>query len=597
MPVRAIRGSYSMVYDLSVKIKNDLIKNNFLPILNFRKIVRIGIESTLWLLSSIIASLIRYDGLILKDNYNEVLFLGILGSIVYFLFNIFFAVYKIQLMKASFEETLRISLSILFTTLTIFAIRIGFDFPNLPRLTSILCGIISLILQIIFRIIISGRLNRKIFRNTTGIRTLVYGSGITAQQVVDQMLYQSDIYHPIGFLDDDKNKSNFMFRGRKVLGTIDNLEEVVISENPEILVVAIASISLAALISLEQKCKDLKISIRIIPNALEIMRKNLKLSDISELSIEDILGRQQIDYDNADLVDFLNGKRILITGAGGSIGSEIARQIASINASNLFLLDRNENSLLDLCLSINNDGLFINNNIILCDIRDSETVSKVISELKPDVVFHAAALKHLVLLENFPEEAHKTNVLATKNLINCCLENNVKYFINISTDKAAEPISQLGKSKYICERIIAGIDVIDKKYISVRFGNVVGSNGSFLNTFRQQIKNGGPLTVTHKEVTRYFMTIEEAVYLVLKSVLVGKCGETLILDMGNPVKINDVAKKMIADSGKEIEIKYTGLRPGEKLNEILVGRNEIVYYGENRNIRHTKVPAYNETIK
>ena len=586
-----------MVYDLRVKTRISVIQNNVFPILTFRKIIRIGIESILWLFSSIIASLIRYDGLILKNNYNEVLFLGILGSVVYLLFNIIFAVYKTQLMKASFEETLRISLSILFTTLTLFTIRVSFDFPNLPRLTPILCGIISLILQIILRIIISGRLNRKIFKRNTGIKTLIYGSGITAQQVVDQMLYKSDIYLPIGFLDDDENKSNFMFRGRKVLGTIDNLEEIVVNKNPEILVVAITSISSASLISLEQRCKDLNITIRIIPNALEIMRKNLKLSDISELSIEDILGRQQINYDNADLIGFLNNKTILITGAGGSIGSEIARQIAQISTSNLFLLDRNENSLLDLCLSINNDGLFINNNIVLCDIRDSETVSKLVSELKPDIVFHAAALKHLVLLENFPEEAHKTNVIATKNLINCCLENNVQYFINISTDKAAEPISQLGKSKYLCERIIAGIDVIDKKYISVRFGNVVGSNGSFLNTFRQQIKNGGPLTVTHQEVTRYFMTIEEAVYLVLKSVLVGKCGETLILDMGDPVKINDVAKKMIADSGREIEIKYTGLRPGEKLNEILVGKNEIVYYGDNKNIRHTKVPAYNESIK
>jgi dTDP-glucose 4,6-dehydratase len=580
-----------------MKTIKSLLKENIIPILNFRKLVRMSIESFLWITSAMIASLIRYDGLIIKENFDEVLFLGLLGSFVYFIYNIVFAVYKNQLMRASFEEALRISISIIFTTLTLFAIRIIYGFPNLPRLTPVLCGIISLLLQIVFRIIISGKLNRKIFKKSFGIKTLIYGSGITAQQVVDQMLYRSDIYYPIGFLDDDKNKINFMFRGRKVLGTIDDLEEVVLSKKPEILVVAIASIGSAALISLEQKCKNLKISIRIIPNALEIMRKNLKLSDISELSIEDILGRQQIDFDNADLVDFLNSKRILITGAGGSIGSEIARQIASINASSLYLLDRNENSLLDLCLTINNDGLFIDNNIILCDIRDSDTVSKVISELKPDIVFHAAALKHLVLLEKFPEEALKTNVLATKNLINCCLENGVAYFINISTDKAAEPISQLGKSKYLCERIIAGIKENDKKYISVRFGNVVGSNGSFLNTFRHQIKNGGPVTVTHQDATRYFMTIEESVYLVLKSVLVGKCGETLILDMGDPVKINDVAKKMIADSGKEIEIKHTGLRPGEKLNEILVGKNEIVYFGENRNIRHTRVPAYVETIK
>jgi len=572
-----------------VKETCNITKYNSLSYLNFRKIIRVCVESLLWILASIIANLIRYDGLIPKDKYITVLFLGILGSFVYFINNIIFAVYKTQLVKASLEEALRIGLSISFTTLALFFIRIWFEFPYLPRLTPVLCGIASLILQLSFRILLSGRINKKLFFQTGGIRALIYGSSITAQQVVDQMLYRSSNFVPIGFLDDDKNKSNFMFRGRKVLGTIDDLEEIANSLRPEILVVAIAGISSANLIYLEQRCNSLNISIRVIPNTIEIMEKNLKLSDISEPSIEDILGRQQIQYEKDDLIDFLKNKRILITGAGGSIGSEIARQINSIVPSDLFLLDRDENSLLNLCLSINNDGLFDNDNIILCDIRDSVSVSKIINQLKPDIVFHAAALKHLVLLEKFPDEAYKTNVLATKNLIDSCLKNNVKYFINVSTDKAAEPISQLGKSKYLCERIISGVNAIDKKYISVRFGNVVGSNGSFLNTFRQQIRNGGPITITHQEVSRYFMTIEEAVYLVLKSILVGKCGETLILDMGEPIKINDVAKKMIADSGKNIKIKYTGLRSGEKLNEILIGQNETSYYGENKNIRHTKV--------
>jgi dTDP-glucose 4,6-dehydratase len=460
----------------------------------------------------------------------------------------------------------------------------------------LLCGLVSLILQIGLRIIISGRLSRKLFHQATGIKTLIYGSGITGQQIVDQMLYQRDAYDPIGFLDDNCHKSNFMFRGRKVLGTIDNLEEIIRSRKPEILIVAITSISPASLINIEQRCKNLNISIRIIPNSIEILKKNLKLSDISDLSIDKILGRQQINYDKKDIVSFFGNKRILITGAGGSIGSELAKQISDINIANLYLVDRNENSLLELCLRINNDGLFNNNNIILCDIRDSDFISKIIEDLKPDVVFHAAALKHLVLLEKFPDEAFKTNVLATKNLIDCCLESGVKYFINISTDKAADPISELGKSKYLSERFISRVNDNDKKYISVRFGNVVGSNGSFLNTFHQQIKNGGPVTVTHREVSRYFMTIEEAVYLVLKSVLVGKCGETLILDMGEPVKISDVAKVMIADSGKKIEIKYTGIRPGEKLNEVLIGKNETTYFGDNNNILHTKVPAFTEKI-
>jgi dTDP-glucose 4,6-dehydratase len=322
----------------------------------------------------------------------------------------------------------------------------------------------------------------------------------------------------------------------------------------------------------------------------------LNLEDIYDPSIEDILGRQQLKYDKLDLISFFTDKKILITGAGGSIGSEIARQISKINISGLYLLDRNENALLDLTLSINGDGLFNNTNVILCDIRDARALEKTISDLKPDVVFHAAALKHLVLLERFPEEANKTNVLATKNLIDSCLNSGVKYFINISTDKAADPVSQLGISKYTCERFISNINSVDKKYISVRFGNVIGSNGSFLNTFRKQIFNGGPITVTHPEVTRYFMTIEEAVYLVLKSILVGECGETLILDMGDPVKILDVANKMIADSGKDIEIIFTGLRNGERLHEVLIGRKENIYHGENHFIKHTRVPPLNESL-
>jgi dTDP-glucose 4,6-dehydratase len=226
----------------------------------------------------------------------------------------------------------------------------------------------------------------------------------------------------------------------------------------------------------------------------------------------------------------------------------------------------------------------------LCDIRDKLRVQEVISELKPNIVFHAAALKHLALLEKFPSEAYKTNVISTKNLIEVCLQNSVKYFINISTDKAVEPVSELGKTKYLSERIISGVDSSEKIYISVRFGNVVGSNGSFLNTFREQIKFGGPVTVTHPEVTRYFMSIEEAVYLVLQATLVAKCGETLILDMGEPVSINDVAQKLIADSGIPIEIEYTGLRKGEKLHEKLTSSSEIVYSGGHQNILHTKVP-------
>jgi dTDP-glucose 4,6-dehydratase len=572
------------------------VKNNLLPVFKFRKIQRIALEATLWVIASLLASFFQTNGYIDANRLQSSLALGVSGATIYFVTNVFFAVYKTQLLRASFEETLRIAFSVFVATFFLFSIDIFFDITSEIRSASILTGLISLILQLALRVMMSGRMHFQLFEKNLGIKTLVYGSGITGQQIVDQMLFRSNLYDPIGFLDDNLSKNNFMFKGRKVLGTIRDLERIVRLHKPEILVVAITNISSVNLINLEGQCKNLQISLRIIPNAIQIMENKLKLTDISDLSIENILGRQQITYDKEDLTSFFVDKKILITGAGGSIGSEIARQISKINISNLFLLDRNENSLLDLSLSINEDGLFSNNNMILCDIRDSESMSKLIENLKPDVVFHAAALKHLVLLEKYPQEAHKTNILATKNLIDACFANGVKHFINISTDKAAEPISQLGLSKYTCERFVSNISSEDYKYISVRFGNVVGSNGSFLNTFREQIRKGGPITVTHPEVSRYFMTIEEAVYLVLKSTLVGKCGETLILDMGEPVKILDVAKKMIADSGKDIQISFTGLRKGEKLKEVLIAQDENYYYGENRYIRHTKVPPLSEGL-
>ena len=571
-------------------------KNNLLPILGFRKIIRIIIEALIWILSSVIAAYLKNDGSIDIGGLVDILVLSCLSASLYFIANVFLAVYKTQLLKASFEETLRISFSVLVSIIfTLILVKL-LNLEDISIFTAVIAGALALILQLSLRIVLSKRIKFRLFEKSNGIKTLVYGSGITAQQIVDQMLYRSNFYNPIGFLDDDLAKRNFVFKGRKILGTIDSLENIVEKYEPKILVISITNISPANLIEIEKRCHKLKIMVRIIPNALQILEKNLNLEDIYDLSIEDILGRQQIKYDKLDLISFFTDKKILITGAGGSIGSEIARQISKINISGLYLLDRNENALLDLTLSINGDGLFNNTNVILCDIRDARALEKTISDLKPDVVFHAAALKHLVLLERFPEEANKTNVLATKNLIDSCLNSGVKYFINISTDKAADPVSQLGISKYTCERFISNINSVDKKYISVRFGNVIGSNGSFLNTFRQQIFNGGPITVTHPEVTRYFMTIEEAVYLVLKSILVGECGETLILDMGDPVKILDVANKMIADSGKDIEIIFTGLRNGEKLHEVLIGRKENIYHGENRFIKHTRVPPLNESL-
>jgi dTDP-glucose 4,6-dehydratase len=253
------------------------------------------------------------------------------------------------------------------------------------------------------------------------------------------------------------------------------------------------------------------------------------------------------------------------------------------------MLDRDETSLLNLQLSISGDGLLTNENIFLGDIRDKERIDEIFDKLRPEIVIHAAALKHLMTLERFPDEAHKTNVIGTKNIIDSCRKYDVGVFINISTDKAADPSSILGKSKLNSEKLTAEVNLPNRKYLSVRFGNVVGSNGSFLNTFKHQISTGGPVTVTDPEVTRFFMTISEAAHLVLYSGVIGETGETLILDMGDPVKIDSVARMMIAKSKVPIEIVYTGLRIGEKLHEVLVSRGESIEIRGHPKIFHTRV--------
>ena len=301
------------------------------------------------------------------------------------------------------------------------------------------------------------------------------------------------------------------------------------------------------------------------------------LDDIAEVTIEDLLGRQPIGANEAAISGFLQGKRVLITGAGGSIGSELARQVFQYEPESLVLLDRDESALQATELSLDGKGLLDSERLVLADIRDAQRLREVLEARKPEIVFHAAALKHLSLLQAYPAEAVKTNVIGTQNLLTSALEVGVQAFVNISTDKAANPTSVLGYSKLITERLTAAADEsATGRYLSVRFGNVLGSRGSVLNTFRDQIKNGGPVTVTHPDVTRFFMTVEEAVHLVLQAAAEGQGGRTLILNMGEPVRIAAVAQQLIEASGSEIEVAFVGLRAGEKLHEELVGDRELV---------------------
>jgi FlaA1/EpsC-like NDP-sugar epimerase len=294
------------------------------------------------------------------------------------------------------------------------------------------------------------------------------------------------------------------------------------------------------------------------------------------LTEADLLGRHQIENDLDAIAGYLTAKRVLVTGAGGSIGSELCRQIYRFAPEALIMLDRDESALHSLQLTIEGRAMLDSPNVVLADIRDRERMTEVFELHKPHVVFHAAALKHLPLLELYPDEAVKTNVGGTRHVLDAAAAANVERLVNVSTDKAADPTSVLGYTKRVAECMTSERAASTPgTFLSVRFGNVLGSRGSVLTAFRAQIASGGPVTVTAPDVTRYFMTVEEACQLVIQAGAVGRDGQALVLDMGDPVSIDEVARRLISASGQEIEVVYTGLRPGEKVHEVLLAEGEV----------------------
>ena len=318
----------------------------------------------------------------------------------------------------------------------------------------------------------------------------------------------------------------------------------------------------------------------------------MDIHSVRDLNVADLLGRRQFETDLAAIASYLAGRRVLVTGAGGSIGSELCRQIARHGPSELIMCDRDESALHAVQLSIHGRALLDSREVVLGDIRDQEFVNELFAVRRPQVVFHAAALKHLPILELYPGEAVKTNIWGTLTVLDAASANHAERFVNISTDKAANPISVLGYSKRIAEGLTAAAAAASPgTYLSVRFGNVLGSRGSVLTAFTAQIEAGKPLTVTHPDVTRYFMTVQEAVALVIQAAAIGQDGEALVLDMGEPIRIDAVARHLIDVSGVDLEIQYTGLRQGEKLHEDLFGLGEPDERRVHPQVSHVAVPA------
>lgn len=384
----------------------------------------------------------------------------------------------------------------------------------------------------------------------------------------------------VGFVDDDKNKLNLKIMDNHVLGTVDQIDQIVAKRRVDLIIIAIPSLQKSEVRSIFERCNNSSAQVKVMPKIEDVLVGKITVSDMQEINIEDLLGRDEVKLDMVAIGKKLTGKTVLVTGAGGSIGSEICRQIMPFKPAKILLLGHGENSIYTINMEL--QKRFMGETVIypvIADIQDRERIFEIVETHRPDVIYHAAAHKHVPLMEFNPREAVKNNVFGTKNVAEAADAFGVKNFVMVSTDKAVNPPNVMGATKRIAEMVVQDLATRSKtNFAAVRFGNVLGSRGSVVPLFKQQIANGGPVTVTHPDMTRYFMTIPEASRLVLQAGALAKGGEVFVLDMGEPVKIVDLAKNVIRLAGyteDEIKIEFTGIRPGEKMYEELLNPEEI----------------------
>jgi len=493
----------------------------------------------------------------------------------------------------SFDEVSHLVGSVAITTAALAVINLLSKPLLIPFSVAVAGGILALGLMGAARYGWRLVLERQMRPTGEGVRrALVFGAGEGGTQTITAMLRNPNSpYLPVALLDDDPGKRNMRLRGVRVVGGRDDLTRAAADYGATTLVLAMPGASSELLRELCELGSVADLEILVLPPITELFGGPIGVGDIRPLTEVDLLGRHVVDTDVDAIASYLSGRRVLVTGAGGSIGSELCHQISRFAPKSLVMLDRDESALHALQLRLDGRAMLDSRELVVADLRDADRLLQVFEEHEPQVVFHAAALKHLPLLELHPSEAVKTNIRGTMHAIAASRAVGVERFVNISTDKAADPISVLGYTKRICERLTAAATTESHgTYLSVRFGNVLGSRGSVLTSFHAQIEAGGPVTVTHRDVTRYFMTVEEAVQLVIQAGAVGQGGEALVLDMGEPVRIDDVARRLAAQAPRPIEIVYTGLRPGEKLHETLLGRGEFDRRPSHAQISQVLVP-------
>ncbi|MGI8807528.1 MAG: polysaccharide biosynthesis protein [Acidimicrobiales bacterium] len=560
----------------------------------YRSAIQILADGAAWVLALYAATLFRYDFHVSHVDFGGLLLLAPIAVAIQGVAGLGCGLYTGRSRFGSFDEVVSMVRSITVTAVILFVVNLAVDPRLVPASVPVVAGVLALALLAGIRYCWRLALERRRRPNGDGChRLLIFGAGEGAAQVIPALLRDpNSAYLPVGLIDDDPGKRKLRIMGVPVLGDRTRLVEAAKECRADSLLIAMPSAGPDLVTELSELARVSGLAAKVLPPVGELFGGQVDASDIRDVTTADLLGRHEIDTDLEAIAGYLTGKRVLVTGAGGSIGSELCKQIYRFAPDRLFMLDRDESALHAVQLAIEGRALLDSPDLILCDLRDRPAVQEVFTRLRPDVVFHAAALKHLTLLQQHPQEAVKTNVWATLDLLEITAKAGVKRFVNISTDKAADPCSVLGYSKRITERLTSHFaSTAQGTYLSVRFGNVLGSRGSMLTVFQSQIERGGPLTVTDPQVTRFFMTIEEAVQLVIQAGAIGHDGEALVLDMGKPVVIAEVARLMAARSDRRIGIEFTGLRPGEKLHEVLLAQGEVDVRPAHHLISQVPVPA------
>lgn len=541
------------------------------------------VDVACWGIALFAAAMLRFDFQLSSLSITSVLLVWLVVAVLQLVGGLIANLYRGRHRYASFDEMLALGWTVIIVALIAGVAVIAFGAAiglMLPRSAVFLAAPLALVGMVAARWI-KRRLVELHLRptETDTVRTLIYGAGEVGSVLVRRMLSDPNSrYFPVGFIDDEPRKRNLAVQGIRVLGTGADVRAVAEAVAADEVIVAIGRADAATLRRIQDSVVGSGLKVKVLPPLEQMLTSEVSLGGLRDLRIDDLIGRAPVETDVSAIADYVNGARVLVTGAGGSIGSELAVQLSKFGPAKLVLVDRDESGLQSTQITIHGNGLLSTDDVVLVDIRDQDALAAVFEHARPQVVFHAAALKHLPLLEQYPDEAWKTNVLGTLNVLRASMAVGVGTFVNISTDKAANPTSVLGHSKRVAEKLTAWAARETRgtgaRYVSVRFGNVIGSRGSMLPTFTRLIEAGGPVTVTHPEVTRYFMTIPEACQLVIQAGAIGRPGEVLILDMGEPVSIREIAERMIRMSGKDVQIVYTGLRPGEKIHEVLVGTDE-----------------------